>query len=637
MEVPDSPTSHTERVENTSTTTTMDSKDLIDAVRKQIEYYFSKENLQQDAYLNSQMDANMSVPISVVMKFKKLEALTQDESIVRKSLENATVTIIDDRIRANVKGGNRSTIILREMPSATEEEVREIFNFEGCKPIISMRSDIEDTWFVIMDSEEDAKDTLLDLRLKKRTFRGQSVKARLKSETMVRSFYAVKPPVAPVQMIPGAFPGFQYPQFPGAPLSPDDIRAYGFGILPGTVNANNAVNDMLEIQRIGSNDLNAHMNGMELTPKNRDRNNRSNNAQVGMNAKAGSNPGSASRDGQNRAKGGATSNGKGKDNSNMKKGKSHNGDHRPNENQNSPTIEINGANFPPLHHQFDDNTPVPTPNYKGPFQKYSFDEIIGIAQNINEAALPSTVQPEEHPLAMTTTPHADLLLRQRTFSIDETREQLTQGRPVQRTAIINGAVDYRSMMLGDGDGDGEDHTAYEEAPKKTTNGSWAARVMSNTGTVETSSPSNPARVSTAKSPSSSTTDKDGKKKEDSKSQDKSGNKGNNNGSGDKDKKKDNSSSSSSGGRDKDKKKDSNRNNGKKDGNKDDNTNKKDSNNGNRSNKKGNKNDDDNNDSKEESQQQSSSSSISSWGGKPTFASIIKQQQTAAEASSSSSR
>ena len=74
-----------------------------------------------------------------------------------------------------------------------------------------MRSDIEDTWFVIMDSEEDAKDTLLDLRLKKRTFRGQSVKARLKSETMVRSFYAVKPPVAPVQMIPGgAFPGFQY-------------------------------------------------------------------------------------------------------------------------------------------------------------------------------------------------------------------------------------------------------------------------------------------------------------------------------------------------------------------------------------------------------------------------------------------
>lgn len=41
---------------------------LIEAVRKQVEYYFSKENLQSDPYLTSQMDASMSVPISVVMK-----------------------------------------------------------------------------------------------------------------------------------------------------------------------------------------------------------------------------------------------------------------------------------------------------------------------------------------------------------------------------------------------------------------------------------------------------------------------------------------------------------------------------------------------------------------------------------------
>jgi La domain len=46
----------------------MTEEQLIDAVRKQVEYYFSKENLQSDAYLTSQMDANMSVPIAVVMK-----------------------------------------------------------------------------------------------------------------------------------------------------------------------------------------------------------------------------------------------------------------------------------------------------------------------------------------------------------------------------------------------------------------------------------------------------------------------------------------------------------------------------------------------------------------------------------------
>lgn len=50
---------------------------------------------------------------------------------------------------------------------------------------------------------------------------------------------------------------------------------------------------------------------------------------------------------------------------------------------------------------------------------------------------------------MTTTPNMDLLKRQRTFSIDETREQLIQGRPVQREAVISGAVDFKSLIFGD--------------------------------------------------------------------------------------------------------------------------------------------------------------------------------------------
>ena len=41
-----------------------------DAIKKQIEYYFSKENLGSDAFLMSQMDASMSVSIAVIMKVK---------------------------------------------------------------------------------------------------------------------------------------------------------------------------------------------------------------------------------------------------------------------------------------------------------------------------------------------------------------------------------------------------------------------------------------------------------------------------------------------------------------------------------------------------------------------------------------
>jgi hypothetical protein len=43
-------------------------EETIAAVIKQVEYYFSKENLQSDAFLTSQMDASMSVAIAVVMK-----------------------------------------------------------------------------------------------------------------------------------------------------------------------------------------------------------------------------------------------------------------------------------------------------------------------------------------------------------------------------------------------------------------------------------------------------------------------------------------------------------------------------------------------------------------------------------------
>jgi hypothetical protein len=51
---------------------------------------------------------------------------------------------------------------------------------------------------------------------------------------------------------------------------------------------------------------------------------------------------------------------------------------------------------------------------------------------------------------MTTTANTDLLRRQRSRSIEETRELLRQGRPVQREAISEGAVDYGNMMYGDG-------------------------------------------------------------------------------------------------------------------------------------------------------------------------------------------
>lgn len=92
----------------------------------------------------------MSVSIAVIMKFAKMKALTTDEAVVRRAVQESSLTLVNNRIKANIKASSRSTIILRDVPANTpEEEVRDIFNYDGARPIVSLRSDIEDTWYVL--------------------------------------------------------------------------------------------------------------------------------------------------------------------------------------------------------------------------------------------------------------------------------------------------------------------------------------------------------------------------------------------------------------------------------------------------------------------------------------------------------
>ena len=74
-----------------------------------------------------------------------------------------------------------------------------------------------------MESEEDAKDTILDLKLKRRLFRSQLVKARLKTETLVRSYFPVQSAgMAPGAMFAPSSGGMSFsmypPSMPGFPL-----------------------------------------------------------------------------------------------------------------------------------------------------------------------------------------------------------------------------------------------------------------------------------------------------------------------------------------------------------------------------------------------------------------------------------
>lgn len=108
--------------------TVVEGKELREAIKKQIEYYFSRENLSQDAYLVSQMDRDMLVPLSVVANFKMVKMLTNDIQLivdVMKDSKNVILNEKKDKIGPSFKL-KKNVIILRDIPKTTDKEV---FNY----------------------------------------------------------------------------------------------------------------------------------------------------------------------------------------------------------------------------------------------------------------------------------------------------------------------------------------------------------------------------------------------------------------------------------------------------------------------------------------------------------------------------
>lgn len=68
------------------------------AVKKQIEYYFSVENLCKDIFLRSKMDEDGFIPLAVIASFNRVRMLTPDPLIIVEALEDSeTVETSKDR------------------------------------------------------------------------------------------------------------------------------------------------------------------------------------------------------------------------------------------------------------------------------------------------------------------------------------------------------------------------------------------------------------------------------------------------------------------------------------------------------------------------------------------------------------
>eukprot|EP01095_Lingulamoeba_sp_RSL-Kostka_P004053 TRINITY_DN15143_c0_g1_i1.p1 TRINITY_DN15143_c0_g1~~TRINITY_DN15143_c0_g1_i1.p1 ORF type:complete len:442 (+),score=147.69 TRINITY_DN15143_c0_g1_i1:96-1421(+) len=168
-----------------------DQKELKNSIKKQIEYYFSVENLLKDSYLISKMDPELFVPINVISSFSKLKALTEDENLMADVINESELLDLDEsktKVKPKMQQ-KRNTVILRDMPSSTTKEVLDsLFNEGGYKDkITSLKPDIGNTWFATFTEEEDALAALDFIR--KQQIDNQYIKARLKSENLFKTFY----------------------------------------------------------------------------------------------------------------------------------------------------------------------------------------------------------------------------------------------------------------------------------------------------------------------------------------------------------------------------------------------------------------------------------------------------------------
>ncbi|GBG25241.1 La-related protein CG11505 [Hondaea fermentalgiana] len=179
-------------------------------IKAQVEYYFSQQNLNQDAYMLSQMDSEGYIPVSVIASFRKVRKLTESEDAIVQAISDSSVCELSEdgtKIKTLWKRPARTTIILREVSEeAKEEDIHSLFS-DTQFSVVSVRSEVGNSWFVTMETEDEAKDAIIHLIGK--SLHGQAVKARLKSEA-IRPLPNVVQPGAYGAVPPGAYAPYAY-------------------------------------------------------------------------------------------------------------------------------------------------------------------------------------------------------------------------------------------------------------------------------------------------------------------------------------------------------------------------------------------------------------------------------------------
>ncbi|XP_071101169.1 la-related protein 4-like isoform X1 [Haliotis cracherodii] len=159
-------------------------------LQTQLEYYFSRENLVHDTYLQSQMDPDQYVAIATVANFNQVQKLTNNLQLIVDVLRRSPSVQVDEKGEKVRPNHSRCVVILREIPDTTPvEDVQQLFKGENCPPFVNCEFAHNNSWYVTFESDEDAQRAYQFLREEVRTFLDRPIMARIKAKPLIRSTF----------------------------------------------------------------------------------------------------------------------------------------------------------------------------------------------------------------------------------------------------------------------------------------------------------------------------------------------------------------------------------------------------------------------------------------------------------------
>ncbi|KAL7329566.1 hypothetical protein PS15p_204643 [Mucor circinelloides] len=132
------------------------------------------------------MDADLYVPISLVANFRRVREWTMDLDLIVQTLRDSSAVTVDEsgtKVKPNISV-QRNTVIWRDVPECTQDEINDLLKELNSPPVQSIKQDIGNMWYFTFESEDDALKLLLGVRGK--SFKGQAIAARMKSEPVLR-------------------------------------------------------------------------------------------------------------------------------------------------------------------------------------------------------------------------------------------------------------------------------------------------------------------------------------------------------------------------------------------------------------------------------------------------------------------